>query len=49
VNVGLGKTSLQEFKEIIEGRDRTKAGASVPAKALFLTQVKYPESVLSHE
>lgn len=49
VNVGLGKTSLEQFKEIIESRDRTKAGTSVPAKALFLTQVKYPESIFNHE
>lgn len=49
VDVGLGKTTMEEFKKIIESRDRTKAGASVPAKALFLTQVKYPESVFNHE
>ena len=49
VNVGLGKTNIEEFKKIIESRDRTKAGASVPAKALFLTQVKYPESIFNHE
>lgn len=42
LNVGLGKTTLQEFKAIIESKNRSNAGASVPAKGLFLTKVEYP-------
>ena len=41
VNVGLGKTTVQEFREIIESKNRGNAGLSVPAKGLFLTAVKY--------
>lgn len=40
-NVGLGKTSLEEFRSIIESKNRSKAGVSVPAKGLFLTEVAY--------
>ena len=42
VNVGLGKITLQDFRDIIESRDRNKAGFSVPAHGLYLTKVVYP-------
>jgi tRNA pseudouridine38-40 synthase len=42
VNIGLEKVSLQEFNEIIESKDRSKAGFSVPAHGLYLTKVEYP-------
>jgi len=42
VNVGQDKLTLQEFREIIESRDRNKAGFSVPAHGLYLTKVAYP-------
>ncbi|WP_417367898.1 tRNA pseudouridine(38-40) synthase TruA [Flavobacterium beibuense] len=42
VNVGQGKLTLQEFREIIESRDRNNAGFSVPAHGLYLTKVAYP-------
>ena len=41
VNIGLKKTSLIEFEEIIESKNRSKAGFSVPAHGLYLTEVKY--------
>lgn len=41
LEVGMGKISIKEFKEIIESKNRGKAGTSVAAKALFLTKVKY--------
>ncbi|PIE97436.1 MAG: tRNA pseudouridine(38-40) synthase TruA [Polaribacter sp.] len=41
LDVGKGKTTLQEFRQIIESKNRSKAGVSVPAKALFLTKVDY--------
>lgn len=44
-NVGLGKVSIAEFIKIIESKDRTKAGISVPAQGLFLTKVTYPTSI----
>ena len=41
VDVGLGKTSPVEFKQILKSRDRTKAGATAPARGLCLVEVKY--------
>lgn len=42
VNVGLGKISIDDFRKIIENRDRGLAGFSVPAHGLYLTRVIYP-------
>jgi tRNA pseudouridine38-40 synthase len=39
--VGKGKISIEDFKEIIQLRNRCKAGVSVPANALFLVKVSY--------
>ena len=41
VEVGLGKTSPAEFKQILKSRDRTMAGATAPARGLCLMEVKY--------
>ena len=41
VDVGLGKLSVEDFRTIIESKNRSKAGLSVPAKGLFLTNIKY--------
>lgn len=41
VNIGLEKISLEDFKQIIESKDRSKAGFSVPAHGLYLTKVEY--------
>ena len=41
VYVGLGKISKADFQKIIESKDRKKAGFSVPAHGLYLTEVKY--------
>jgi len=41
VNVGLGKINILDFRQIIESRDRSAAGFSVPAHGLYLTKVKY--------
>ncbi|MDP6922331.1 MAG: tRNA pseudouridine(38-40) synthase TruA [Lutibacter sp.] len=43
IEVGLGKTSLDQFTEIILSRNRSHAGPSAPAQGLFLTRVNYPE------
>ena len=47
LEVGKGRMSLDEFKAVIESRDRKKAGASVKAKGLFLTAVKYPKHIFN--
>lgn len=41
IDVGLEKISIDDFRKIIESKNRSKAGVSVPAKGLFLTEVKY--------
>jgi len=41
VNVGLHKISPKEFNAIIESKDRNKAGFSVPAHGLYLTEIVY--------
>jgi tRNA pseudouridine38-40 synthase len=41
VAVGKGKMSHQEFVEIVEARDRAKAGKTAPAQGLFLKEVCY--------
>ena len=41
VNVGLGKTTPEEYMAIIESRNRSNAGQSVPAKGLFLVGIEY--------
>ena len=45
IDIGRRKLSLEEFRSIIEAKDRCKAGASVPGQALFLTKVEYPENL----
>ena len=41
VEVGKNKMSHQEFVEIVEAQDRTKAGKTAPAQGLFLKEVCY--------
>jgi len=41
VDVGLHKVSVEDFRQIIESKNRSNAGLSVPAKGLFLTNIKY--------
>lgn len=41
LDVGFQKISIEDFKNIIESKNRSNAGLSVPAKGLFLTAIKY--------
>lgn len=45
IEVGRGKTDVEEFRRIIEQKDRGKAGTSAPGNALFLINVEYPEDI----
>ena len=45
LDVGIGKIKVEAVKKIIEKKDRCAAGTSVPAKALFLTEIKYPKEI----
>lgn len=42
VNVGLYKITLDQFEQIINEKNRAKAGFSVPAQGLYLTYIEYP-------
>ena len=44
INVGIQKTSLSEFRTIIESKNRNNAGFSVPAQGLYLTKVNLATS-----
>ena len=39
--VGQGKISSVEFKEILESRERERAGQTMPARGLFLKKIRY--------
>lgn len=41
VNIGLHKITLEDFNAILHSKDRKKAGFSVPAHGLYLTEVQY--------
>ncbi|TRX40817.1 tRNA pseudouridine(38-40) synthase TruA [Flavobacterium restrictum] len=41
INVGLHKITVADFNEIIINKNRDKAGFSVPAHGLYLTQIDY--------
>lgn len=45
VPVGTGKVTLDQFEEILNGRNRGLAGQSAPAQGLSLTGIEYPDSV----
>ncbi|MEA3462035.1 MAG: tRNA pseudouridine(38-40) synthase TruA [Bacteroidota bacterium] len=41
LDVGRGKLQLEEFKRIVNAKDRKEAGSSGPAKGLFLVDIGY--------
>lgn len=41
LNVGRGKISIEEFDRIVNSLDRSMAGDSAPAHALFLEKIEY--------
>lgn len=43
LDVGENRTSTEDILEIIESKDRRKAGRSVPAHGLYLSKVEYPD------
>jgi tRNA pseudouridine38-40 synthase len=42
LEVGEGKMSLQDFRNVVEGKSRSMAGTSVPPEGLYLTDIQYP-------
>lgn len=47
LDVGKGKIDEKAFCKIIADKDRGRAGISVPAQALFLTDVQYPNDYIN--
>ena len=45
LDVGRGVLTLEQFREIIEKKDRCSAGMSVPGNALFLADITYSEDL----
>ncbi|RKE90781.1 tRNA pseudouridine(38-40) synthase TruA [Ichthyenterobacterium magnum] len=45
INIGQGKTSIDDLHEIIKSKDRSRAGTSVPAHGLYLVKIEYPETI----
>jgi tRNA pseudouridine38-40 synthase len=45
VMVGRNKITLEDFKNIIDAKDRKLAGNNAPANALFFAGVKYPDEL----
>jgi tRNA pseudouridine38-40 synthase len=48
LSVGKGKLSVDDFCRIIESKNRCNAGVSVPANALFLEDIQYPENYFNN-
>jgi len=45
LDIGFGRTTINDFPNIIEKKDRSAAGNSVPAKGLFLADIQYPPDI----
>ena len=45
IEVGCGKISVDDFRKIIEAKNRCKAGTSALPQGLFLVGVEYPEEI----
>jgi tRNA pseudouridine38-40 synthase len=43
LDVGRGKINPEDFRRIVEAKDRGQASSSAPAKGLFLVDIGYPE------
>jgi tRNA pseudouridine38-40 synthase len=44
LEVGQGRLSNKQLQEILDSKDRCKAGRAVPAHGLHLLKVEYPSS-----
>lgn len=42
IDVGNGKLTSEDLKKIIESKNRSMAGTSVPGNGLYLCEIKYP-------
>lgn len=49
INVGLQKITLEDFENIIQSKNRSEAGFSVPAHGLYLTEIEYDYLAVSNK
>lgn len=49
VDVGLGRTTVDGFREILQAHDRRMAGITAPPQGLFLENVRYPTKILQKD
>jgi len=47
LDVGKGRISIDDFRKVIESKDRGKAGTSAPAHGLFLADIVYPAGLFT--
>ena len=45
INIGIGKMKVEQLHDVIKSKDRSKAGASVPGYALYLSKIEYPKNI----
>jgi len=45
INIGIGKMEILDLHTIIISKNRSEAGYSVPAHALYLIEVEYPKDI----
>ena len=49
LEIGSNKISLEQLQEIIEDKNRSSAGRSVPGHGLFLTDITYPKEIFIND
>lgn len=49
LEVGTGKSTADDFRKVIESKNRSNAGFSVPACGLYLTKVEYPRTLFHQD
>jgi len=47
IDIGNKNITIDELRNIIESKDRGNAGVSVPGRALFLSNIEYPERIFN--
>jgi len=47
LEVGRGRMSMEQYKQVVESKNRNNAGVSVPGHALSLVEIGYPYSISS--
>ena len=45
IEIGLGKMEVSHLHQVIESKNRSEAGFSVPANGLYLTKIVYPDTI----